>query len=48
VGLHPESFDFNYYGRLDTALREVDRHLHADDAGPVVYARLTELTRVWP
>jgi hypothetical protein len=48
VGLHPESFDFNYYGRLDTALREVDRHLHADDAGPVVYARLTELAPVWP
>lgn len=48
VGLHPESYDFNYHGRLDTALREVDRHLHADDAGPVVYARLTELAPVWP
>lgn len=48
VGLHPESFSMNYHGRLHTALTEVDRHLYADDQGPIVYAKLTELAPIWP
>ena len=32
---------------MEGALKEVDAHLYADDAGPIRYARLVDLTQVW-
>lgn len=47
VGLHPGSYSASLASRLENALNEVDLHLYANDAGPIVYARLSDLTRVW-
>ncbi|MBI5518337.1 MAG: hypothetical protein HY909_31490 [Deltaproteobacteria bacterium] len=47
VGFHPPNFSDNYLARMDMALAHVDRHLHAEDRGPAVYARISDLTRVW-
>ncbi len=48
IGLHPGSYSASFHARMETALTEVDLHLYADDTGPIVYARLGDLTRVWP
>jgi hypothetical protein len=47
IGLHPPDFDSVFEGRMEQALIEVDRHLYADDAGPIHYARLVDLRKVW-
>jgi len=47
IGWHPPNFGERYFERIDTALSEFDLHLAADDAGPLVYARLSDMTRVW-
>ncbi len=46
IGYHPPSFD-RYHARLEGALDYIDGYLAESDHGPVVYATLSELTRVW-
>ncbi len=46
VGLHPTSFNAGFLAELDAALATVDAHLYADDAGPIRYARIVDLTHV--
>jgi len=48
IGYHPPNFSESYFGRIDQALTELDRHLASAGAGPVVYARMTELAKVFP
>ena len=48
IGYHPVSFSEEYFSRLDTALTEIDKHLAKDGAGPVIYARTSDLVRVFP
>ena len=48
IGYHPPNFSETFFARMDQALGEIDRHLAAGDLGPVVYARLSDLARVWP
>jgi hypothetical protein len=47
IGWHPPNFGERYMQRIDEALTEFDRHLASRDAGPVVYARLSDMVRVW-
>jgi len=47
IGYHPPSLSAEFARRLDDTLTHIDGHLLAQDAGPVVYARLSDLTRVW-
>ena len=48
VGLHPPDFTPVLKARLDGALRETDKWLLADDHGPIVMTRISDMTRVWP
>jgi hypothetical protein len=48
IGYHPVDFSEEFFSRIDGALTDIDKYLAADDHGPVVYARLTELTRAFP
>jgi hypothetical protein len=48
IGYHPPNFSETFFARMDQALGAIDQHLHGDDLGPVVYARLSDLVRVWP
>jgi hypothetical protein len=48
IGYHPPNFSESFFARMDQALGEIDRHLAADDLGPAVYARLSDLVEVWP
>lgn len=48
IGYHPPNFSETFFARMDQALGEIDRHLAGSDLGPVVYARLSDLARVWP
>ena len=48
IGYHPVDFSETFFTRIDTALAEIDGHLAADDHGPVVYARVSDLTKVYP
>ena len=47
IGFHPPNFNQGYEGRIDDTLVHVDQFLASADTGPVVYARLSELTKVW-
>jgi hypothetical protein len=47
IGYHPPNFSETLFSRIDQALTHIDGHLAADDRGPVVYARLSDLVRVW-
>ncbi|MDB4931100.1 MAG: hypothetical protein JWM10_3584 [Myxococcaceae bacterium] len=47
VGFHPPNFSTAYQQRMETALTHVDEHLASADRGPAVYARISDLTRVW-
>ena len=47
VGFHPPNFSATFKLRMDAALSHVDEHLASADAGPAVYARISDLTRVW-
>ena len=38
----------SYRDRVEGALEHMDEHLAADDAGPLIYATLSEMPRVWP
>lgn len=48
IGYHPSNFIEMYQRRIDATLDHVDRFLASRNDGPVVYARLSDLTRVWP
>jgi predicted deacetylase len=48
IGYHPPSLSAEYAQRMDDALTHIDQHLLSEDAGPVVYARLSDLVAVWP
>jgi hypothetical protein len=47
IGYHPPNFSEEFFQRVDGALDEIDQHLADADAGPVVYATASELTKVW-
>lgn len=47
IGYHPPSLTAEFARRMDDALTHVDGFLASQDAGPVVYARVSDLTRVW-
>ena len=49
IGYHPTTLArADLEVRLDSALAHIDRYLAKHGAGPVVYARMSDLTRVWP
>jgi hypothetical protein len=48
IGYHPISFSETFFQRIDQALAHIDQHLAADDLGPAVYARLSDMPAVWP
>ncbi len=48
IGYHPVSFSEAFFQRLDEALTELDRHLVVSGTGPVIYARMSDLTRAFP
>jgi hypothetical protein len=48
IGYHPTTlFQSDLEARLDSALRHIDRYQAKNGAGPVVYTRLSDLTKVW-
>ncbi|HLU68355.1 MAG TPA: hypothetical protein VKZ63_18855, partial [Kofleriaceae bacterium] len=48
IGYHPPNFNTTYQGRISGALRHVEQFLVSRDQGPVIFATLSELARVWP
>lgn len=48
IGYHPPSLSAEFAQRMDDALAHIDQYLLSEDAGPVVYARLSDLVQVWP
>ncbi len=48
IGYHPASLDASTWTRLDDTFDRIDASLAVEDAGPVVYARMSDMTRVWP
>jgi hypothetical protein len=48
IGYHPVNFSEAFFVRIDTALTEIDKHLAADDKGPVIYARMSDLPKAFP
>jgi len=47
IGYHPPNFNYTYMRNIDGALDETDLYRASKDAGPVVYATLSEMTLVW-
>jgi hypothetical protein len=48
IGYHPVDFSESFFQRIDGALTEIDKHLAADDHGPVIYARMSDLPKAFP
>jgi hypothetical protein len=48
IGYHPVNFSEAFFTRIDNALYEIDKHLAADDTGPVIYARMSDLPKAFP
>jgi hypothetical protein len=48
IGYHPPTFSETFFARMDQALGHIDQHIAAADAGPVVYARMSDLALLWP
>lgn len=48
IGYHPVNFSEAFFTRIDGALSEIDNHLAAEDRGPVVYTRMTDLAKAFP
>lgn len=48
VGWHPPNFSTAYQGRMHELFTYVDQFLAASDGGPVVYATMTDMTKVFP
>jgi hypothetical protein len=47
IGYNPSSFSYTHFRRIDDTLDHIDRRLAATDGGPVVYARMSDIKRVW-
>lgn len=47
IGYHPPNFGENFKTRINTALTHIDKYLATQDTGPVVYARISDLPKVW-
>jgi hypothetical protein len=47
VGFHPPNFNLTYFNRMDLLFNHVDDFLISEDKGPVVYATLSPMTKVW-
>ena len=47
IGYHPSNFGTVFKLRFSATLRHVDKFLASRDDGPVVYATLSSLTKVW-
>lgn len=47
IGYHPPNFSEAFFERMDGALEHIDGHLASADRGPVVYARMSDLAKVW-
>jgi hypothetical protein len=47
IGYHPPNFGENFKTRIHTALSHIDQYLASQDKGPVIYARLSDLPKVW-
>ena len=47
IGFHPSNFSLSYKNRISTTLTEVNRYRARRDAGPVVFARLSDVVDVW-
>jgi hypothetical protein len=47
IGYHPPNFVSEYRVRISQALDHVEEFLASHDAGPVVYATMSEMARVW-
>ena len=47
IGYHPGSLPGPNFVRIDGALDHVDDYLAIDDAGPIVYATLSEMPAIW-
>ena len=48
IGYHPTNFDSTYKQRFTNVLTHIDRFLASEDGGPVVYATLSNMAKVWP
>jgi hypothetical protein len=48
IGYHPPNFSQFYWDRLDMAMDHFDRFLAQAGAGPVVYANMSDMAKVWP
>ena len=47
IGYHPVNFSEAFFTRIDNALYEIDKHLAADDKGPAIYVRMSDLPKVY-
>lgn len=48
IGYHPVNFSEAFFTRIDNALYEIDKHLAADDKGPAIYVRMSDLPKAFP
>jgi hypothetical protein len=48
IGYHPVDFSEEFFNRIDGALTEIDKYLATNDRGPVIYARVSDLAKVFP
>ncbi len=48
IGYHPDSFSRLNFDRIDSVLDTIDTHLAKYDTGPVIFATMSELPKVWP
>jgi hypothetical protein len=47
IGYHPPNFVSEYRVRMTEALTHAEQFLASQDAGPVVYATVSEMADVW-
>ncbi len=47
IGYHPPNFSEAFFTRINGALDHIDENLASQDRGAVVYARMSDLARVW-
>lgn len=47
IGYHPPNFSTSYKARLTTALNHYEQYLASQDKGPVTYARMSDLPKVF-
>jgi hypothetical protein len=42
------NFSESFFVRIDNAMTEIDKHLAAEDKGPVIYVRMSDLPKAFP